>query len=162
MKTKISFEVRLARASDYKVACALFAGLDKHHLVALPKVFKLYRGPARTKKFYMSLVNAVDQQIFLAFTKDRCIGLINIRKLPLPVTPLLKPRSIATIDDFFVEPKFRGLGVGKALFKQATIWAKSKKLRVLQLNVFSINSEAINFYIEEGMSPLNVTYEKQL
>ncbi|MDR3750855.1 MAG: GNAT family N-acetyltransferase [Terracidiphilus sp.] len=54
------------------------------------------------------------------------------------------------LEDIFVEPEFRGLGIGKALLKQVAAVAIEKNCRRLQWEVLDWNTPAIEFYRAMG------------
>jgi GNAT superfamily N-acetyltransferase len=54
------------------------------------------------------------------------------------------------LEDIFVEPEFRGLGIGRALLKQVAAIAVEKNCRRLQWEVLDWNTPAIEFYRAMG------------
>jgi len=54
------------------------------------------------------------------------------------------------LEDLFVQPEFRGLGIGKALLKQVAVVAMEKGCQRLQWEVLDWNTTAIDFYRAMG------------
>jgi GNAT superfamily N-acetyltransferase len=54
------------------------------------------------------------------------------------------------LEDLFVDPEFRGLGIGKALLKQVAAIAVEKNCARLKWSVLDWNSPAIEFYRAMG------------
>jgi GNAT superfamily N-acetyltransferase len=54
------------------------------------------------------------------------------------------------LEDIFVEPEFRGLGIGKALLQRVAVVAVEKKCPRLQWEVLDWNTPAIDFYSAMG------------
>jgi GNAT superfamily N-acetyltransferase len=54
------------------------------------------------------------------------------------------------LEDLFVHPEFRGLGIGKALLKQVAAIAVEKGCRRMQWEVLDWNTPAIDFYSAMG------------
>ena len=54
------------------------------------------------------------------------------------------------LEDLFVHPEFRGLGIGKALLKKVAAIALEKGCRRLQWEVLDWNTPAIDFYRAMG------------
>jgi len=54
------------------------------------------------------------------------------------------------LEDLFVEPEFRGLGIGKALLQRVAAIAVERKCRRLQWEVLDWNTPAIDFYRAMG------------
>ena len=60
------------------------------------------------------------------------------------------------LEDLFVHPEFRGLGIGKALLKQVAAIAVEKGCRRMQWEVLDWNTPAIDFYRAMGAEFLDV------
>lgn len=54
------------------------------------------------------------------------------------------------LEDLFVRPEFRGLGIGKALLQQVAAVAVQKECKRLQWEVLDWNTPAIDFYRAMG------------
>ncbi len=54
------------------------------------------------------------------------------------------------LEDLYVEPRFRGLGIGKALLQQTAAFAIQKGCRRIQWEVLDWNTPAIDFYRAMG------------
>jgi GNAT superfamily N-acetyltransferase len=54
------------------------------------------------------------------------------------------------LEDLFVHPQFRGLGIGKALFERVAAIAVEKRCARMQWQVLDWNQPAIDFYIAMG------------
>ncbi len=54
------------------------------------------------------------------------------------------------LEDLFVYPELRGLGIGKALLQQVAVFALEKGCRRLQWEVLDWNTPAIDFYRAMG------------
>src|SRR5579862_1577746 len=54
------------------------------------------------------------------------------------------------LEDLFVHPEFRGLGIGKALLRQVAAIAVEKGCRRLQWEVLDWNTPAVDFYRAMG------------
>jgi ribosomal protein S18 acetylase RimI-like enzyme len=54
------------------------------------------------------------------------------------------------LEDLFVDPEFRGLGIGKALLKEVAAIAVEKGFLRLQWEVLDWNTPAIEFYRAMG------------
>ena len=59
-------------------------------------------------------------------------------------------RSGIYLEDIFVHPEFRGLGIGKALLKQVAVIAQEKGCARLKWAVLDWNTPAIDFYRAMG------------
>lgn len=61
-----------------------------------------------------------------------------------------KGRAGVYLEDLYVEPRFRGLGIGKALLQQTAAFALNKGCRRMQWEVLDWNTPAIDFYRAMG------------
>jgi GNAT superfamily N-acetyltransferase len=59
------------------------------------------------------------------------------------------------LEDLFVEPEMRGLGIGKALLERVAAVAVQKGCRRLQWQVLDWNTPAIDFYVAMGGEFMN-------
>jgi len=59
------------------------------------------------------------------------------------------------LEDLFVEPELRGLGIGKALLERVAVVAVQKGCRRLQWQVLDWNTPAIDFYVAMGGEFMN-------
>ncbi len=56
------------------------------------------------------------------------------------------------IDDLCVDPAFRKLGIGNALMDYAVSYGKEQDCRMLMLNVWEFNENAVRFYENYGLT----------
>ncbi len=61
-----------------------------------------------------------------------------------------KGRPGIYLEDLFVEPRFRGRGIGKALLQQTAAFAIEKGCRRMQWQVLDWNTPALDFYCAMG------------
>jgi GNAT superfamily N-acetyltransferase len=97
-------------------------------------------------KKYMKL-NPKKAAVFVADNNGKLIGYIYGRILNKPKMVLSR---IGIIEDWFVEDKYRGKGVGEMLWKKLISWFKEKRCNRLELDVFTTNKHAINIYHRLG------------
>lgn len=50
------------------------------------------------------------------------------------------------VGSMFVDPKFRGKGIGKKILSGLLDWFKERKVKDVQLNVYPNNERAVSFY----------------
>jgi len=55
------------------------------------------------------------------------------------------------LEDFFVMPPYRQMGVGQLLFDQVVGAAREMGMRLIKLEVYDWNQNAINFYTKNGL-----------
>lgn len=94
--------------------------------------------------------------IFLvAVEDDKFIGYIYY-------TILEKKDKIAYIEQFYVEEEYRNKGVGKALMNEVEKIASNNKCDKVELNCWSFNQNALDFYYHLGYKNQRVILEKEI
>lgn len=81
---------------------------------------------------------------FLAFYEKEAIGYVS---LVFPKFTKLQGNAYLTIA---LREKYRGQGIGSMLMEQAEIYAKTKAVRRIELEVFGKNTNAIALYEKRG------------
>lgn len=92
---------------------------------------------------YSKYIDNPDKIVYLAYENDRCIGQIILRR---------DWNRYAFIEDICVARACRGQGVGAALIRRATEWARDSGLNGLALETQDNNILACRFYAKCGFS----------
>lgn len=66
------------------------------------------------------------------------------------------------VSDLWVEPEYRGQGVGKLLIETIEAWFKESGCQHAWLSVNHCNTDATTFYTQGGYSPYEITMYKPL
>lgn len=85
-------------------------------------------------------------------------GFIHVRES----TDEISGESSATVPLLAVADKAQGAGVGKFLMNAAEAWAKEQGFRLLHLEVFSTNAQALGFYQKNGFEQETINMIKPL
>ncbi|TYT61577.1 GNAT family N-acetyltransferase [Natrialba swarupiae] len=67
-----------------------------------------------------------------------------------------------SLSNLYVEPDYRGRGIGSALLEAVEAAFEARDVEVLVLEVMAENEEARRFYRRHGYDPLRVTMERSL
>lgn len=78
-------------------------------------------------------------------TKEKLVGYIHLEYQPSP-----KKQHIADLLNLFVDPDFRGQGIGSQLFDHVSKIAKDHGIEQLTLQCSASNVNAINLYHQQG------------
>jgi ribosomal protein S18 acetylase RimI-like enzyme len=92
-------------------------------------------GPRRAD--FLEYDNYTDRMIFLAYVNNEIAGEVRIKEIW---------NKFANLDDFVVDPKYRGQGVGRALISRCIEWAKTKGYIGITLETQDINVPACKLY----------------
>ena len=97
-------------------------------------------------KKYMKL-NPKEAIIFVAEDNKKLIGYIygRIEKKPKMVLD-----RVGMIEDWFVQEKYRGKGIGEKLWNELMNWFKKKKCNCLEVDAYITNKKAIKIYHKLG------------
>lgn len=123
----------------------------------LPAVFRLYQEFNHTKlsfRDFSKLVRAAKGRdfIFCAEANGKIVGYI-IAKTYIDVE---EPGMRAEITDFFVTPKARGIGAGRALLAKAIRFSKTKGAKRITLQTTSEQTRADTMYRKTGFKKSKV------
>ena len=158
----MNFQFRSATSEDYEAFCDLSASVDRLHRENLPDFFQEPSGPVRERKYFQELLARNDVQIFIAAQDQKIVGYVHIFVQETPSIPLLKQRKFGVIDAIVVDEAFRGQGVGKKLMDRAESWAREQGATSMELNVYTFNQEALDFYQRIGYRSLRTRMSKEI
>lgn len=97
------------------------------------------------------------QEVFVGTIDDVIVGYAVVR-----VEPLRDGRRLAMIDDVYVEPDARGVGVGEALMERIIDWASSRGCSGLDAMVLPGNRDAKNFFERFGLTARAILVHRSL
>ena len=134
-----------AKNSDYEDFLDIFGIVEEQHRLALPRK---YTKPdiLFTQEEYQHLIKQKKHQIFMAKSGEESVWILLAEIKYAPNKPTLKKRMYVDIDTICIRPEWRGRGIGKMLLETIEIWTKEKWVHDIQLNVWSFNQEALEFY----------------
>src|SRR5215213_8174082 len=106
------------------------------------------------RRFLADRINRSHSFLFVAESGGRTIGFISgeLRE----GSPTFRPKTWASVDDVFVEPDHRNLGVGRALLESVKTWARDRGADGVSLQVAAANERGRNFYEELGFREVSV------
>lgn len=137
------FEIRPATEADAERCQRYVAELFDERL---PVLFRRDRAPTvlEQQSFIAQIEKTKRSVAFLALDSDRVIGMLDFHCFPEA------QQTHAGAFGMSVAKTARGTGVGTELLKALFAWAHSKKIRRIELEVFSNNEGAIQLYEKAG------------
>ncbi|MCK4918742.1 MAG: GNAT family N-acetyltransferase [Candidatus Pacebacteria bacterium] len=156
----MKINVLKAKKEDYQSFLKIFKESEVKHRLGIPWRYKKPTSETFLKKDFEKMLKDKDCKFFLAKKEKELVGYIIIYKKETPKTIILKPRKIIFINDLSVKKGQKRIGIGSLLMKKAESWAKENKINEIELNVFSFNEEAINFYEKGGYKPYTQVMRK--
>ena len=161
MKTSI----RPAQKNDATELAGFFIKAQKLMWELSPQGFgeTLKRSSSRRKEEQRFIEELKDksQVTFVALSEDKgIVGFITscIEKYPddLLTAPYL------TLAYIYVDEKCRRQGVAQGLIQQLAAWARKKKIKTMELTVWSNNEKAKSLFKNSGYQPLQIRMAKKL
>lgn len=130
-------KIRKARLSDVPKITELGLEILNYH-----RKLDDYFTPSKEAKvayqqFFRKCIYSRKQLLLVAEKDDQIIGyaLAGVGSRP----PVFKIRKIGLLNDMYILPKYRRLGVGKDLYEAVSIWFKEKGLKYVHLHFHNNN-----------------------
>lgn len=159
VREEFRFTVRPGRRDDAADAARLWVQSAEEHTlydrvyVTVPEAEKIMR------RFLADLSSSSHSCLFIAERDGETIGFLSgeLRQGSLA----FKPKTWAAVEDVYVSPDHRSLGVGHALFEACQKWAREKGADGVSLQVAAGNTRARKFYEELGFREVSVYQVKE-
>ncbi|MCR5675924.1 MAG: GNAT family N-acetyltransferase [Lachnospiraceae bacterium] len=154
--------IRRAEEKDIPGILELLIQVDMVHHRGRPDLFK---GPA-TKYSAEELVLLLKDDrtpVFVCADEDgKVLGHAFCRQEQIVDDPVRTDVRTLYIDDICVDEASRGRGVGRALYRHVTGYAREQGFYNVTLNVWSCNPGAVAFYENLGLKPQKIGMEEIL
>ena len=149
-----TFIIRPGRREDAAEAARLWMQSAEEHTAHDPIYATAADAERVMRRFLADLTGSGHSFLFVAVSAGRIVGFISgeLRE----GSPAFRPKTWASVDDVFVEPDYRNLGVGRALFQSVKAWAKDKGADGVSLQVAAANERGRKFYEELGFREISV------
>ena len=156
--------IRLATINDYNRIKDIDFQIHELHRENRPDIFKkASKRVVCTMEYLESMLNEDDTNFYVHETNGFVDGILAVEIKEKGVTlPFLRKQRVYYIHSLGVDEEFRGKGIGKELMNFAFSRAKELKCDSVELNVWSFNSDAIDFYESLDMNVKSIVYEKKL
>jgi len=149
-----AFTIRLGRREDAAEAARLWMRSAEEHTQHDPIYATSPAAERVMRRFLADLAGSGHSFLFVAVIGDQMVGFISgeLRE----GSPAFRPKTWASVDDVFVEPDHRNLGVGRALLGSAKTWAQNKGADGVSLQVAAANERGRKFYEELGFREISI------
>jgi ribosomal protein S18 acetylase RimI-like enzyme len=147
--------IRPAESKDYQAYCDLASEADLLHVLNAPRYYRCDCSPSRPPEFFDSIIRDPEKKLLVAEMEGETVGVLHLEVRFDPDLPVLVPMKWAHISEIIVGKKHQRQGVGKALIRQAVLWAKEHDCQDLRLSVANFNEGAKDFYKSEGFGVKN-------
>ncbi|MEW6635543.1 MAG: GNAT family N-acetyltransferase [Actinomycetota bacterium] len=152
--TEKGFTIRPGRREDAAAAAHLWMQSAEEH-TAYDEVYATAPGAERMMRRFLADLSAGGHSfLFVAACGERIIGFISgeLRE----GSPAFQPKTWASVDDVFVDPQYRNLGVGRALIEAVKEWARERDASGVSLQVAAANERGRKFYRDLGFREVSI------
>ena len=155
--------MRNAKFSDFNDVNNLMLELHNLHVKNRNDVFKATDSPMK-EEYFKDLLNNQDVKLFVIenLENSEIVGYSNLKLMNTPNIDIVVKSKYIYIDDFCIKQAYKRKGIGKKLFNFILEYAKQQGVESVQLNVWSFNEDAIEFYNFMGMKERNVRMEMRV
>ena len=154
MESERDFIIRPGRREDVEEATRLWMRSAEEH-TEHDQIYATAPGAERVmRRFLADLTASSHTFLFVAESGGQTVGFISgeLRE----GSPSFRQRTWASVDDVFVEPDSRNLGIGRALLQSVDAWAKERGANGISLQVAAANRRGRKFYEELGFREVSV------
>ena len=151
-------EIRLAVKEDIPALQRLLRQVLMVHHGGRPDLFKA-DCEKYSRKELLEILKDRKKPVFVAVRNGAVAGYVFCILRRLKNNSILTDIRTLHIDDFCVEERLRGQGIGTALFRYVRDYAKSLGCHNLTLNVWALNEGARRFYEKCGLVPQKIGLE---
>lgn len=152
--------IRDLEKRDYESIKRLVMQVHKLHLSNRPDIYNDI-DPLPLEYFEFLLQD--EKTIALVYEMEQqTVGFCVVTLREPSKNPLMKARNVAFMEDLCVDLNFRKAGIGTALLEKAKELSKQRCADILELNVWSFNETAVQFYEKAGMKPKSMIMEQKL
>jgi ribosomal protein S18 acetylase RimI-like enzyme len=153
------FSVRPGRRDDAAAAAHLWVQSAEEHTVYDPVYATAPDAEKVMRRFLADLSSSSHSCLFVAERNGEVVGFLSgeLRE----GSPAFKPKTWAAVEDIYVVPDHRSLGIGHALFEECRKWAGQKGADGISLQVAAGNIRARKFYEELGFREVSVYQVKE-
>jgi len=149
------FDIRSGRREDAAAAARLWIQSAEEH-AGYDTVYDASPGAEKTmRRLLADMARDGNSFLHVAVSGDgRIIGFISgeLRE----GSPTFRTKTWASVEDVFVAPDHRSLGIGRALVESVASWARDKGANGVSLQVAAANGRARKFYDELGFREISV------
>lgn len=141
--------LREANIRDVKDIERLIIELANLHGMLLPDMFEVKKDAGFNKQV-KNILRKNNSVIFVAEIENVIAGMIQVTIKNVRLGVFLKARKYALLENLIVKSDYRNQGIGKILLNAAESYAKFQDVQCIELNVYEINNNAVEFYKSQG------------
>jgi ribosomal protein S18 acetylase RimI-like enzyme len=150
----IGFTIRPGRHNDANEAARLWVRSAEEHTLYDPVYATAPDAEKVMRRFLADLSGSSHSCLFVAEIEGEIVGFLSgeLRE----GSPAFEPKTWAAVEDIYVVPARRSLGIGRALVEECYKWARERGADGVSLQVAAGNTRARKFYGRLGFHEVSV------
>lgn len=159
----MNFMIREAIEKDYEELNRLVKEVHNLHVKNRPDVYLNSDTPLEYSYFKKLMKDENSKIIVVEDEKNKkLLGYSIVNIMNSKAISIVKDTKYLYIDDIMIESSKKLNGIGKVLFNYIKEVAMVNNIKSIQLNVWSFNHDAIEFYKHMGMKSRNIRMEMDI
>lgn len=155
-------KIRESKIEDLKQIAIIQKQIQDLHLKERPEIFK-EKNMNMIEQELIQIMKSKEETIIVAVNEKSIIYGILIYKIKEIKNHInLQDSKILWVDDIGVNEKYRKNGIGKKLMQEAENIARLQKCNRLELNCWSFNKDALEFYKSLKLTTQRNIMEKEI
>ncbi|MFK7775032.1 MAG: GNAT family N-acetyltransferase [Saprospiraceae bacterium] len=107
-----------------------------------------------------AMIGSENAEVVVAIVDDKVVASAYAKIVK--AKPYFKYDKYAYLGFMFVHPEYRGKGINGKIIENLNLWAKSKNITEIQLQVYDENDSAIRAYEKAGFKKYMVTMRMEI
>ena len=153
--------VRTATEEDIDALVALNSDVQGLHVSLFPDRFK-DTNPDQVAGWFLSVLKNDNHRTLIAFEGKEPVGYIVLKIKDRGAHAFCKAHKLLYVDQISVSCDYRNKGVGKALIDAARAVAAEDGIRRIELDVWTENTDAKQFFASQGFMTFNEIMKLEL
>lgn len=150
-----NFTIRYAKSSDYEMVENIMKQVQQLHIDWRPDIYKTCETVLPKEEFEEAVQEG---QFVVAEQEEKVVGLLSFLVRHVESKTQVT-RDVLFVDSMAVDEKFRGQGIGRALFDFAKEIVAERKLDGFELQVNARNKKAMEMYKKYGFTEKSINME---
>ncbi len=150
----MNLSIREAGIDDLDILNTLNREVQELHHKIDPQLFKS-ADKSDIREDVKKLIMNPQGGVLIAFESDKAQGFVSYGERLFPESGLIHTTRMLFIHHMGVQEAFRAKGIGSALIQSLQKIADRRKIKHIQLNVWTLNLDAKRFFQKRGFRTIN-------
>lgn len=155
-------KIRKAKIEDVEQINPIIIELQELHINGREDIFKKKNEDDARKEIIEKILDTDTNVIVEINEKDNVCGVLICKVKVIENHVNIKDTRILSVEELGVKKEFKRQGIGRELMQKAKEIAKEEKCSRLELNCWSFNTNAMEFYKSIGMVEQRIYMEMKI